>query len=334
MRRLFPLLGLLALLVAVASRLGPYGTADAAGFRPDRPALLDCTGKDGVSARHMRQAQEAWALHLGCKVEETVEIREGVKMTFVLVPPGKFLMGSPTEEHDYVTRTFCGGRRPDWFDEETLHEVTLTEPYFLGKYEVTQDQYEALIGANPSKLKEANRPVEMVNWEEANEFASKLTRKLSDKHLYRLPTEAEWEYACRGGHPSSHPFGIGDGISLSSSQANFNGNHPYGEAAKGPYLQKTCSVGTYKPNPLGLYDMHGNVAEWCSDWFDFYAPRKATNPTGPSEGTKRVYRGGEWGRFNYNGYGCRAAFRIYSVPSSRFESVGFRLARSIPAARK
>lgn len=165
MRCLLPLVGLLALLAAMISRPGADGAAEAAGFHLGRPALLDCTGKDGVSAAQMRKAQEAWARYLGCKAEETVEIANGVKITFVLVPPGKFLMGSPTEEQDYVTRAFCRGERPKWFDEETLHEVSLTNPYFLGKFEVTQAQYEALTGKNPSEFKGVNRPVESISWE-------------------------------------------------------------------------------------------------------------------------------------------------------------------------
>jgi formylglycine-generating enzyme required for sulfatase activity len=186
------------------------GTAAGAGVERRRPALLDCTGKDGVSAKKMRQAQAAWARYLGRKVEESVEIGKGVKMTFVLVPPGKFQMGSPADQKDRD-------------EDETLHTVTLTRPFYLGKYEVTQAQYEALTGKNPSRFKGANLPVETVSWEEARAYAEKLTKKRGDKRVYRLPTEAEWEYTCRGGRSSSKPFGIGDGLSLSSREANFDG---------------------------------------------------------------------------------------------------------------
>jgi hypothetical protein len=127
-------------------------------LRRSRPAALDCTAKDGVSAAEVRRAQEAWAKFLGRKVEETIEIADGVKMTFVLIPPGKFRMGSPREEQDYVTKTYFGGKRPDWLDGETLHEVTLTEPFDLAKTEVTQAQYQALGLENPSGFKAVTKP--------------------------------------------------------------------------------------------------------------------------------------------------------------------------------
>jgi formylglycine-generating enzyme required for sulfatase activity len=298
---------------------------DDTAVKRDPPPLLDC--RDGVSAEKVRAAQEAWAKYLGRKVEEDVEIG-GVKMTFVLVPPGKFRMGSPREEQDYVTKTYFEGKRPDWLDTEALHEVTLTEPFYLGKTEVTQKQYQALGLGNPSNFKGDDLPVEQVSWLEARDWAEKLTKKLGDKHLYRLPTEAEWEYSCRGGRSSSQPFGIGDGRALSSSEANFNGNYPYGGADKGKYLAATCAVGSYKPNALGLLDMHGNVWEWCQDWYGPYPAGAVTNPTGPSEGSHRVTRGGSW--LN-GGRVCRAAARGRFEPGSRYVYPGFRLARSSPS---
>jgi formylglycine-generating enzyme required for sulfatase activity/anti-sigma factor RsiW len=284
-----------------------------------RPEALDCTRPEGVGAAEVRRAQEAWAKYLGCPVEETVEVAEGVKMTFVLVPPGKFRMGSPENEKD---------REKD----ETLREVTLTAPFYLGKTEVTQAQYQALGLKNPSHFKGDDLPVEMVTWTEARDWAAKLTAKLADQQPYRLPTEAEWEYACRGGRPSVQPFGVGDGRTLSSREANFNGNHPYGGTAKGPYLESTCAVGSYPANALGLHDMHGNVWEWCADGYGPYPPGAATNPTGPSgEGSARVIRGGDWLRVAAD---CRAAYRRGPEPSHRFVNLGFRLARSVPSGVK
>ena len=151
-----------------------------------------------------------------------------------------------------------------------------------------------------------------------------MTKKRGDRHLYRLPTEAEWEYACRGGRPSSQPFGVGDGRTLSSREANLDGNSPYGGADKGQFLKSTCRVGSYPANALGLFDMHGNVWEWCADWYGPYLPGNATNPTGPAGGSFRVERGGSWGD---SAAGCRAARRNYF-------DLGFRLARSVPSGGK
>jgi len=282
------------------------------------PGPLDCTGPDGVSAEDVRRAQQAWAKHLGRQVEEAAEIAGGVKMTFVLIPPGKLIMGSPANEKD---RDFG----------ETLHEVALTEPFDLAKTEMTQAQYQALIGKNPSHFKGGDRPVEQVSWEEAHACADKLTKMLDDKHVYRLATEAEWEYACRGGRSSSKPFGVGDGRALSSRNANFNGNYPYGGADKEKDLASTSSVGSYPANALGLQDMHGNVWEWCEDWRGEYPAGPVTNPTGPASGEVRIFRGGGWGD---GAVGCRAAARGHNGPGHRVQYLGFRLARRVPPGAK
>jgi formylglycine-generating enzyme required for sulfatase activity/serine/threonine protein kinase len=287
----------------------------------ERPNLLDCTGEAGVSAADIRKAQQAWAAHLGRRVEETVEIAQGVKMEFVLVPPGKFGMGSPNGEKD---------REGFEWSDETLHTVSLTEPFYLGKYEVTQAQYEALTRLNPSKFKGADHPVEGVSWEDAEAYCRMLTKKRAGMHWYRLPTEAEWEYSCRGGRPSSKPFGVGDdGESLSWQEANFDGNFPYGTAGKGLNLEVTCKVGSYKANALGLCDMHGNVWEWCADKYGAYPRGNTTNPTGPGVSEYRVIRGGDW-----NGIAgcCRAANRGRNEPGDRDNSIGFRVAL-VPSRR-
>jgi sulfatase modifying factor 1 len=284
-------------------------------LRRSKWGSIDCTREGGVGAAEVQRVQEAWAKFLGRKVEETIEIAGGVKMAFVLVPPGKFRMGSPQDEK---------GRG----DDETLHEVPLTEPFDLAKTELTQAQYQALGMANPSCFKGADRPVEAVTWEQAQKWAEKLTKKRSDKHLYRLPTEAEWEYACRGGRPSSQPFGIGEGGALSSREAAFDSNHSYVTAEKGPYLNATCRVASYPANAFGLHDLHGNVGEWCQDWDAPYPRGSVANPTGPSEGTRRVYRGGSW---NCHSGLCRAAQRGRLQPGCGHFMVGFRLARSLPS---
>jgi formylglycine-generating enzyme required for sulfatase activity/serine/threonine protein kinase len=308
--------------------------------RPVKPKPLDCTGPNGVTRAEVERAQHEWAKYLGSPVEITDEVA-GVKFEFVLVPPGRFVMGAPASEIEDLLKQFPDVKR-EWVDDVRQHEVVLTKPFYLGKYEVTQQQYQAVADGNPSwftasgdrKKKVAGEdttrfPVETVSWEEATDYAKSLTRRSKDGQAYRLPTEAEWEYSCRGGRPSSQPFGIGDGRNLSSTQANFDGNQPYGGAAKGPYLERTCRVGSYPANGLGLYDMHGNVWEWCADWYDKDYPQgKVTDPEGPREGAYRVYRGGGW--FD-DGGNCRSANRNRGVPGYRSKNLGFRLARSSPS---
>jgi uncharacterized protein (TIGR02996 family) len=259
-----------------------------------------------------------------------VEMTNSIGMRFALVPAGRFLMGSPEDEQ---------GRE----GEETSHEVELTRPFWLGVFTVTQGQWKAVMGDNPSyfsrslgdgRMQEVSDaeldlfPVERVSWEDVQHFLKKLTalpEETKNRRDYRLPTEAEWEYACRGGADSSSlPFHFDrPSASLHSSQANFNGNHPYGGAARGPYLNRPCKVGSYKPNRLGLFDVHGNVFEWCLDWYDEYPSTPVTDPLGPASGSVRVIRGGGWS--NYGQY-CRAASRNRYAPSDRSVSLGFRAA--------
>ena len=221
------------------------------------------------------------------------EIDNSIGMKLVRIPTGKFTMGSPNGEKNRS-------------EDEEQHEVEITKEFWLGIHEVTQKEFKAVMGYNPSYFSKDGEgktgvtyitkpaggkdkvpadtsgfPVENVSHEEAEEFCKKLTAKEAKSgRKYRLPTEAEWEYACRGGAASSTPFHFGD--TLSSSQANFNGNYPYGGADKGEYL-RTCKVGSYKKNGFGLYDMHGNVWEWCADWYskDYYSKSPAKDPPGP-----------------------------------------------------
>jgi serine/threonine protein kinase/formylglycine-generating enzyme required for sulfatase activity len=307
--------GAIVALVLLAWWLTGGGSPKGSPKKQDgRPEALDCTRPEGVSAEGVRRAQAAWAKYLGRRVDETVDV-DGVKMTFVLVPPGKFRMGSPEGEAGHVK-------------DETLHEVTLTEPFDLGKTEVTQAQYEALGGESPSKFQNPLLPVERVSWEDAQDWAARLTKKREDRHVYRLPTEAEWEYSCRGGRPSSQAFGVGGGRELSSRKANFNGLFPFGDTDVGPNHQSPRPAGAYDANALGLRDMHGNVREWCADWWGEYPRGEAVNPAGPSGGSgDRVIRGGGWVS---RGRDCRAAFRDRDKPRARYEDLGFRLARTLP----
>ena len=237
-------------------------------------------------------------------------------MKLVLIPAGTFLMGSPASEADRSDR------------EGPQHEVAITRPFCLGVHLVTQQQYKKVMGKNPSHFTSArgggpSHPVEQVSWQDVIEFCRKLSEKPEEARLgrvYRLPTEAEWEYACRGGSTSSMPFHFGD--SLSSAQANCYGSYPYGGASKGQYLQRTTAVGSYNPNAFGLFDMHGNVWEWCGDWFADYPRQSLKDPPGPPSGTHRVLHGGSWCHY---GPVCRSAYRLSNDPGVRNNHFGFRV---------
>jgi uncharacterized protein (TIGR02996 family) len=253
-----------------------------------------------------------------------------IGMCFVLIPPGKFLMGSPDDEE---------GR----FDfEGPQHEVEISQAFCMSAYQVTQGEYETVMGSNPSHFsaghggKESVRgmdtrrfPVESVDWFEAVDFCGKLSELPGEKwrrRIYRLPTEAEWEYACRGGPflKLTAPFYfVEPAFSLDSSRANFDGNYPYGGGTEGSWLRRTTEVGSYEPNLLGLYDMHGNVDEWCADWIGYYPVASVRNTTGPQSGTHRVLRGGS---FFDHGEFCRATSRPGGeTPGDRSFDIGFRV---------
>jgi formylglycine-generating enzyme required for sulfatase activity len=225
-------------------------------------------------------------------------------------------------------------------DREGLqHQVTVSG-FYMGKYEVTQAEYEAVMGTNPSWFKGPNLPVEKVSWFDAVEYCNRRSQRegLSPAYTisgagdsrtvtwnrsangYRLPTEAEWEYACRAG--TSTPFSTGSNIT--TGQGNYNGNYPYNGNAKGTYRQATWTVGSGVANAWGLYDMHGNVYEWCWDWYGNYASGAQTDPVGASSGSPRANRGGGWSSLAQY---LRSANRLLSAPANRIHDLGFRLVR-------
>jgi formylglycine-generating enzyme required for sulfatase activity len=226
--------------------------------------------------------------------ELTLDVGGGVTMKMVLIPAGKFMMGEGTDQH----------------------EVTLSKPFYMGVTEVTQAQYEAVMGMNPSQFKGATNPVETVSWNDAAEFCKKLSEKT--RQAVRLPTEAEWEYACRAGTQTA--FSFGDDPSTLGDYAWWDGNSD----------KTTHPVGQKKPNSWGLYDMHGNVWEWCADWYGEYPKGPVTDPSGPATGYGgRVLRGGAWyyGGSDY----FRCAFRHCHAPTCRdYFFFGFRCARTLP----
>jgi uncharacterized protein (TIGR02996 family) len=257
-------------------------------------------------------------------------VTNSIGMQFALIPAGTFLMGSPEDEE---------GREED---EGPQHEVTLSRPFWLRVHPVTQAQYEQVMGTNPSwfssqgpgnakveKQDTRSFPVEQVSWEDAAAFCRTLSERAAEqehRRVYRLPTEAEWEYACRGGI-SSTPFSFGHSPSL--TQANFDGTDPGGGAAAGPSPRRPTPVGSYPPNAFGLFDMHGNVWEWCADRDEPYPYGAITDPTGRSKGSCRVIRGGAW---SHSGWNCRAAARSRCEPARRDCDLGFRVACGFPSS--
>jgi formylglycine-generating enzyme required for sulfatase activity len=218
-------------------------------------------------------------------------VTNSLGMKFVWIHPGTFTMGSPREEADRV-------------NNETPHKVTLTKGFYLGVHLVTQQQWQAVMGNNPSRFKgEKNLPVEGVSWEDCQEFIKKVQEK--EKRHYRLPTEAEWEYACRAG--TKTPFHVG--FQLFPGEANFLG-------------RQTTPIGNFRPNAFGLYDMHGNLYEWCQDWYGEYPENAVVDPQGPAAGRERVVRGGCWG---IGPSGCRSAYRRPFEANRRSDCFGFRL---------
>ena len=240
----------------------------------------------------------------------TIPLSDTVDLDMIRIEPGKFRMGSSEEEL---------GRS----QTEIQHEVTLSGGYWLGKYMVTQAQYEAVMGSNPSFNQGADLPVEMVSWDDAKAFCKKLTDqeraagRLPEGYEYNLPTEAQWEYACRAGTRSA----LNSGSNLTNKEECpemdevgwYGGNSDW----------QTHPVGQKLPNAWGFYDMHGNVYEWCLDWYDDYPADAVTDPTGPDAGNYRVLRGGSNGD---DAQDCRSAARSHTSPDSSFDFCGFRVA--------
>lgn len=223
-----------------------------------------------------------------------------IGMKFVWIPPGTFMMGSPMEEK---------GRDAN----EPQHKVTLSKGFYMGIHLVTQEQWQAIMGNNPSNRKgvEKNLPVEMVSWHDCQEFVKKLREK--DKKAYRLPTESEWESCCRAG--TTTPFHFGQ--TISTFQANIT------EGKEQNVLRVTTTpVDRFAANAWGLHDMHGNLVQWTADWFGDYPQKDVVDPQGPNKGDQRVLRGGSWGTYPQ---ACRSAKRHRVEPGTRNYAIGLRV---------
>jgi formylglycine-generating enzyme required for sulfatase activity len=236
-----------------------------------------------------------------------VRLGNGIEMNFAWCPPGTFLMGSPKDEE---------GREDYQGADETQHWVTLTKGFWLGVTPVTRAQWRAVMRRNRSSVKDGDRPVENVSWDDCQAFCRKLGERTGE--AFRLPTEAEWEYACRAGTTTPFHFGA----TLSTEQANFDGNYAYGNGKKGVYRGQTTPVGSFPANAWGLRDLHGNVWEWCADWYGPYPKAESRDPKGSSNGDARVLRGGALG---FQPWRCRSAFRFRFAPDCRFGPFGCRV---------
>jgi uncharacterized protein (TIGR02996 family) len=275
-------------------------------IRLHRYLLATCCEPDRHPERGGQQARIVELLCEGvrpCMPQKTIVLGEGVELTFVFIPPSSFLMGSPRDEE---------GRRPT----EVRRRVTLTNSFYLGIHAVTQAQWQAVMEANPSAFPGGHRPAECVSWKDSQKFCSTLAKKTGRR--FRLATEAEWEYACRAG--TATPFFHGE--TISTEQANFDGNLVYGPGTAGVHRHKPMPVGSFPPNAWGLFDMHGNIQAWCEDWYGPYPTGDLTDPRGPESGAGRVLRGGSW---NYDPKQCRSAYRRSLTPGVRWATAGCRV---------
>jgi len=289
--------------------------------RNDRPAsvadLLEGAGTGPVAvpgrapaaAEAVEQAARQRSAEIrpadGLPERITLECGSRVALDAVLIEGGTFLMGSPDAEAE---RDRCEGPQ---------REVTITRPFYMGIHQVTQQQYEAVMGANPSFFRGSGNPVEFVSWNDATEFCRALSRRTGRK--VRLPTEAEWEYACRAG--TRTPFHTGR--TIATDEANYDGTYVYGPGRKGKFRETTTAVGSFEPNAFALHDMHGNVWEWCSDRSsDSYARAGSIDPKGTESGSSRVLRGGAW---SIAPASCRSAARSWIRPARRRRDIGFRV---------
>lgn len=259
-----------------------------------------------LSAAEIQQMQMDAAKKWGVPERRALDLGDGVTMELVLIPPGTFVMGSPPGER------VVSGR-------ETEHEVTLTRPFYMGVHEVTQAQFQAVMGTNRSHFQGPANPVECVSWNDADAFCRGLSARTGLR--VELPTEAQWEYACRAG--TITPFYTGE--TITTDDANFDGTE--GGLYEGSCPDRPLPVGNFPPNALGLHDMHGNIWEWCRDWQDAYPSRTQVDPAGPAAAYVKVLRGG---CYQWRADRCRSAYRDGQSQTLRTPVHGFRVCVTLP----
>jgi len=256
-----------------------------------------------------RRRQEGTAQALGLPKEGMIDLGGGVQLEMVLIPAGEFVMGDRDPEH------------PAWdFNMVPRHRVRITQPFYVSKYEITQRQWTQVMGRNPSRFRGPDHPVEQASWNDCVAFVQKLNAQVDAPGTFDLPTEAEWEHACRAGTQTSYCFGD----LASTDQVNCDGSYARDEGREEIYRGTTLPVGSFPPNAFGLYDMHGNVSEFCKDWYDsqYYEESPTDDPPGPDAGRARSLRGGSWAEPPRN---CRSGSRSRLPPKNWFSFYGCRV---------
>lgn len=298
-------------------------------------AVGGCKSIDSSRQGQATTKQDEAAKPLAIPKELTLDLGNKVTMKLVLIPAGKFTMGSSKAEQlkvaEEVERVLRLVDDPNteignaFTIEGPQREVTISKPFYMGACEVTQEQYEQLMGKNPSEFKGAQNPVERVSWDDARAFCKTLSQKTGKTVC--LPTEAQWEYACRAG--TTTRFSFGDDTADLHKYGNYldksnTSGIAWRDSDHDDGFDKTAPAGSLKPNDWGLYGMHGNVWEWCSDRFEpFYTNAQNIDPTGPAVGDFRVVRGGSW---QSGPASCRSADRLWDTPDDRINYGGFRVA--------
>jgi formylglycine-generating enzyme required for sulfatase activity len=309
--------GLLTIVIAALAASGPGCAAQPAAETPGAQLKQPNAAKlpKGWTAETRKVKA---ATPKGEQEKEITYYKNSIGMEMGLIRAGEFMMGGDESPEQVALK--CGVQSDeDLFQaEQPQHRVRITRPFYMGKYLVTQSQWRTVMGKNPSYFKGEENPVETVSWTDAVEFCKKLSAK--EGVTYRLPTEAEWEYACRAG--TTTPFYFGG--TLSTEEANYDGDYTYGNGREGKDRQETTPVGSFAPNAFGLYDMHGNLLEWCQDRFepDYYWNSPTQDPTGPATGKLRAARGGS---METGPVFCRSAFRVGAPESLKVAHVGFRV---------
>ena len=296
----------LCLVVLIAFVAGCGSTTTPSSDSSEAPVATESGGLGSLFNASTEDAEEttaASALKTGTVITNSIGMKLGV------VPPGEFEMGSPETEEKRS-------------GDESRHRVRLTKPAFMTIYEITQAEFQTVMETAPSGITDSDRlPVQNVSWEQAVAFCRKLSELPEEKaagRVYQLPTEAQWEYACRAGSTTPTSFGG----AITSSQANFDGNYAYGTDTPGTFVGKPQAVGSYEPNAWGFYDMHGNVYEWTADWYEKFTSGAVSDPVGPADGSYRVSRGGSW---FYGASVARSADRCRREPRNAQRIMGFRL---------